>query len=134
MINFVKQEIFPLTIKCPHRGGTSADVSDILQVLCQGEGTLMVEEDGRVEGWSVHVIPPGGTDGSMLDLDEEATSREMLQAYLLALPEGTGVAVSLVLDRGEYSSVKLYRRTAVGFVLVMRTNTEPAEGFTLEVF
>jgi hypothetical protein len=132
-IKFVENEIFPLTIKVPHRGGVSADVADILQVLCQGEGTLMMEEDGYVDGWSVHVIPPEATEGSMLDLDEE-TPREMLQAYLLGLSEGTGVAVSLVLDRGEYSSVKLYRRTAVGFVLVMRTRTEPAEGFALEVF
>ena len=133
-IMFVEEQIFPVSVKVPQRGGVAADVWDILQVLCQGQGTLMEEEDGFVDGWAVHVIPAGETAGEMLDLDEEDTTREMLQEYLLALPEGTGVAVSLVLDRGEYTSTKLYRRTADGFVLVMRTSADAREGFSLEVF
>lgn len=133
-IKFVAEDIFPLRIKVPHRGGTPANDWDILQVLCQGQGTLMVEEDGYADGWAVHVIAPGGTDGVMLDLDEEDTTRDMLKEYLLALPEGTGVAVSLVLDRGECTSTKLYRRTTDGFVLTMHTRTDAREGFNLEVF
>lgn len=133
-IKFVEEQIFPVSVKVPALGGTTADVFDILQVLCQGQGTLMVEEDGYADGWAVHVIAPGGTDGNMLELDEEDTTREMLQGYLLELPEGAGLAVSLVLDRGEYTSMKLYRRTTDGFVLVMRTSTDAREGFSLEVF
>jgi len=133
-IKFVEEIIFSVAIKVPHRGGMSADVADILQAVSQGENTLMVQDEkGFADGWSIHVISPEGTDGSMLDLSEE-TPREALQEYLLGLPEGAGVAVSLVLDRGEYTSTKLYRRTVDGFVLTMRTSTDAREGFSLEVF
>lgn len=132
-MKFLEQTLFCVSLNIPARGGMPADVSDICQVLHQGEGTLMEENENtqRVDGWAVHIIPPGERDGDMVELTED-TSEEVLSTYLMALPEGAVAVTSLVLE--DYASTKAYRRTVDGFVLVMRTSTDATEGFSLEVF
>lgn len=132
-MKFLEQTLFCVTLTIPAASGMPADVSDICQVLHQGEGTLMEENEDtqRLDGWALHIIPPGERDGDMVELSEE-TSDEELTAYLLALPEGGVAVTSLVLE--DYTSTKAYRRVADGFVLVMRTSTDATEGFSMEVF
>jgi hypothetical protein len=132
-MKFLETKPFNVFLKVPERGGKPANVSDIYRIQHQQTYGLMAQDEKtqRVNGWTLHVIPVGEKSGHMVELTKE-TSQATVSEYLLTLPEGTVVITSIV--RKDYSENHAYRRTAVGFVLVMSTSLDHAEGFYLEVF